>query len=61
MGILTALQGISDKWSIIWSWEKGTWKVRHRLVATPSVLPLDSLRQGNAYWIKTREAAEWVQ
>jgi hypothetical protein len=47
-----ALSSLGDKWIIIWGWEDGIWKARHR---DPDVLldvkPLNILNQGKAYWI----------
>jgi hypothetical protein len=57
-----ALSSLGDKWIIIWGWEDGVWKARHR---DPSVTlnfePLDILNQGKAYWIKVEEEVLWAQ
>ncbi len=55
----TGLSSIGDIWSIIWSWSNGQWCGKHIAIADlPSpIQPLSILKQGNAYWIKIKQAA----
>ncbi len=61
IGVTTALNSISGKWTIIWNWDSGTWYAKHATVTTLPVSELTNLYQGKAYWIKMKEAANWSQ
>ena len=61
IGVTTALNSISGKWTIIWNWDSGTWYAKHATVTTLPVSELTNLYQGKAYWIKMKGAAAWQQ
>ncbi|MEI6153463.1 MAG: hypothetical protein WCQ90_05190 [Deltaproteobacteria bacterium] len=50
---------ISGKWIIIWNWNSGTWSAKHSEMSLP--LPSPPSGKGLAYWIKMKEAADWIQ
>jgi hypothetical protein len=57
-----ALNPLSGNWIIIWSWENGTWRVKHSdSNITLNFEPLQSLYRGKAYWIKVKEEILWNQ
>ncbi len=46
-----ALEKLSDKWTIIWSWQAGTWKAKHSTLQTLPVPQLTGFSLDKAYWI----------
>ena len=59
-----ALQPLADKWSILWNWESGEWKIRKNGAANLPFPVLSNFYQKKAYWILIKPQAgqiEWLQ
>ncbi|MEI6153353.1 MAG: serine hydrolase [Deltaproteobacteria bacterium] len=54
--VLTALSGISGKWSILWNWQNGQWYGKHTaIVSLPSpIQALSAFNRSRAYWIRAK-------
>ena len=54
--VLTALSGISGKWSILWNWQNDQWYGKHTAIASlPSpIQALSAFNRSRAYWIRAR-------
>ena len=60
------LSGIGDKWSILWNWENGQWRMKRpsSMPVAPSILNLfpdiTAFAQSKAYWIRVSEQTGWI-
>jgi len=59
LSIDTGLANISDKWTIIWTWDHDVWTAQWQMPGTPPVGPIPAFSRGKAYWIKMRTGASW--
>ena len=62
------LSDIAGKWSILWNWKTGQWRVKSASSAAdslPSILKpfpgITAFNQGRAYWIRAKEGLTWDQ
>ncbi|MCX8023404.1 MAG: hypothetical protein N2745_11610 [Syntrophorhabdaceae bacterium] len=69
-GIETKVEGLTDRWTIIWNWTNNVWKHIKRdtpSILTPSIFTptlLSKFTRGKAYWIKITQGSgviEWQQ
>ena len=63
-GIDEELAKLGNDWVIVWAWTDGDWYARNIGTVTLPVLPLSTLNQSRAYWIKMNSGSrkvEWVQ
>jgi alpha-tubulin suppressor-like RCC1 family protein len=61
--VLTELNSITDKWSIVWTWDSGVWSGKDKTIAVLPVSALTGFNVGKAYWIKVKQgqATDWTQ
>ena len=59
LGWATALQSISGKWSILWTWDS-KWYVKSPTLNL-AFDPITGLSLGKAYWVKGSGEAKWLQ